>query len=85
MSRTSTVDLPLRTLRLDNGVNIDDMARILSSRAGKPISVDYVKLLEYRGTDKHLYISAYAEATQRPISIVAEAAKLRDEAKSRKK
>lgn len=75
MSRLATSDLPLRNIREEANVSLEDMAEILSRAAGRPISIDYVKLIEYRGTDRYPYLSAYAEATGKHISLIAAAAK----------
>lgn len=75
MARSTTVNLPLRNLRELAGVTLEDMAEILSKKVGRKVKPEYVRLIEARGTDKYIYISAYSEVSQKHISLVAEAAK----------
>ena len=75
MARSITVDLPLRNLREQSGVSLADMAEILTARLGRTVKPEYVRLIESRGTDKYVYISAYSDVSQKHISLVADAAK----------
>lgn len=61
MSKRTPRALPIRSIRESKGFSLDYVAEHISALLGRPISADYVQLLEYRGTITYDYIKAFAK------------------------
>jgi hypothetical protein len=61
MSRIAELILPLKTIRKSCGLSYEDVAAQMSAILHRPISWEYVRLLEYRGTIKSANIRALSE------------------------
>ena len=77
MSVRQTLSLPLKNLREAAGLSRADAANLLTERLNQAITPDYLRTVEYRGTRVYDWIEAMASIYDRPVTTVAEAAKLR--------
>jgi len=75
MSRTAELELPLKNIRESLGLSYEDVAAKMGDILGRTISMEYARLIEYRGTIKSANIRALAEIYSRPIVEIEEAAK----------
>jgi hypothetical protein len=74
MAAPRTKKLPLRNIREEADLTYDQVADLMSQHIGKPVSPEYVRLLEHRGTRQVKLVQAFARVYGKSVNSMAELA-----------